>query len=185
MKYILSAVLLMGLAFLAGCGSKDAAPQKGAGPAVGTSGAAASAALPAGLILAAAPEGAKDILEVKKSIKEGDEVVIRGRVGGDVKVFVGATMLVTDMSLQSCDMKPGDECKTPWDYCCDPPETIQQHRALVQLVGADGKTLKTSLEGTLSPLDIVVVKGKVYKAESSNFIINATGIFVEKKFKKG
>jgi len=184
MRYVLSALFLAAIAFVAGCGGKDAATQKTA-PAPARGSAAPADVLPAGLMLAAAPEGAKDVAAAKKGVKEGDEVILRGRVGGDAKVFVGGTMLMMDASMQSCDMKPDDHCETPWDYCCDAPETIQQNRALIQVVGADGKPLKATLEGRISPLDMVIVKGKVQKADEKNFIVNASGIYIEQKFKKG
>src|SRR5690348_16160813 len=83
--------------------------------------------LPAGLILKEAPAGAKDVSVLKKDAKEGDEVVIRGQVGGDEKPFVNkrAIMRIVDMKLPACNAKPGDSCKTPWDFCCETPEAIK------------------------------------------------------------
>src|SRR5687767_13723238 len=82
----------------------------------------ASAGLPAGLMLTAAPAGAKDVVAVKSEAKEGDAVVVRGAIGGRVKTFVSGFAMFTigDMkALTSCNNRPDDPCETPWDFCCD------------------------------------------------------------------
>ena len=75
--------------------------------------AAAADTLPAGLVLAQAPAGAKDVAAVKKGAKPGDEVVLRGRVGGSVSPFVDgrASFQVVDASLKACgEGTVMDEC---------------------------------------------------------------------------
>jgi hypothetical protein len=142
-------------------------------------------ALPASLALADAPAGAKDVLAVRKDAKEGDAVVVRGRVGGSGSPFVEgrASMQIVDASLKACGEGTAmDECKTPWDYCCSDSKEIAGHSASVQVVGADGKPLRASLAGFagLKPLSKVTVKGTVAKsADAGALVINATGVYVE------
>ncbi len=82
------------LALLVGCGDKDKpAPEP----------VAEQSALPAGMLLAKAPEGAQDIVTVKPGAKEGDTIVFRGQIGGSKQPFVKgrAVMLVADLSLRN------------------------------------------------------------------------------------
>ena len=137
--------------------------------------------LPAGFVLAQAPENASDVVGLKRA-KPGDEVVLRGRVGGRVEPFVGgrAAFQVVDLGQKSCKELEGDACKTPWDYCCDPE--VSKKSASIQVVGADGKPLHTTLKGVagMQPLSEVTIKGKVAQAsESGPLIVNATGIYVK------
>ena len=145
---------------------------------------ARAAEVPADLFLKESPATASNVGELKKSAKEGDEVVLRGQVGGQVKDVINgtrATFMIADMKLVSCNKIPGDTCKTPWDFCCVPVNEKAANIAIVQVVDAKGKLVKASLKGTngLDNLSVVVVKGKVAKTDNNNLIVNATGIYVE------
>jgi hypothetical protein len=176
-RYVLvfSAALLIGL--VAGCDRPENkkgtdAPQ------------AKAAALPADLFLASAPAGAKDLDAVRQSAKDGDEVVVKAKVGGREDVFSRdrAVMTVADLNIKSCDQMPGDDCKTPWDYCCLDGDTLVNHIASVQVVGADNKPLYGTLQdaGGLKPLKEVVIVGKLQKsADGKAVTINANRIFVK------
>mgnify|MGYP006138360095 CR=1 FL=1 len=52
-----------------------------------------------------------------------------------------------DAAVTTCDKMPGDSCKTPWDACCEPRESLQANTATIQIVDASGKPLKTGLRG--------------------------------------
>lgn len=148
----------------------------------GNSPAAAESSLPSSLWLANAPANAKPMAEVKKSAAVGQDVIVSGRIGGRKDPFVTgrAMFLLADRSLPSCTEKHGDGCPTPWDYCCETPETILANTGVVQIVGADGKPLKLGLEGLhgLQPLREVVIVGEVSNA-GENVVINATGIYLK------
>ncbi len=90
-----------------GCG--DAPPPKPAEES------AVDAPLPAGMVLASAPDGALGVAAVKRDAKEGDEVVIRGIVGGSREPFVAGRALFTivDPGLKTCAATPADHCPTP------------------------------------------------------------------------
>lgn len=174
----LSVVVVAVGVVVAGC--KDDSPTTVQAP-VQQQAAAPAEALPATLILNEAPQAATDVLALKQA-KAGDEVVLRGKVGGRVEPFVNgrAVFQVVDTSIRSCKDLPGDTCETPWDYCCEPD--VNKKAATVQVVGADGKPLRANLKGVggLKELSEVTIKGKVAQAgDSGPVIVNATGIHVK------
>ena len=147
--------------------------------------AASAEAVPAAIVLAEAPAGAKDVAALKKEAKPGDEVVLRGRVGGSPSPFVEgrASFQLIDTSLKACgEGNPSDKCETPWDFCCEEAKEIAAHSASIQVVGADGKPLRAGMKGVggLKPLSEVTVKGKVANGSDAGvLIVNATGIHVK------
>ena len=175
-RMLIAVAVLVSAGVLAG-GCEDKPVTTSNGP----SKAAPAEALPVGLILTAAPGDAKEVLALKGA-KAGDEVVLRGKVGGRVEPFVDgrAVFQVVDASIKSCKDLPGDKCETPWDYCCEPD--VNQKSATVQVAGADGKPLRTGLKGVggLQPLSEVTIKGTVVQAgEAGPLLVNATGIHVK------
>jgi hypothetical protein len=142
----------------------------------------ASSGLPASLWLTSAPADAKPVVEVKTSAALGQDVVLSGRIGGGKDPFVvgRAMFMLADPTLPSCIERHGPGCPTPWDYCCEPKETVLASTATVQVVDSDGKPLKVGLENEhgLKPLAAVVIAGKVSSVGDS-VVINATGIYVK------
>ncbi len=128
-------------------------------------------------LLAAMPTGAIPVAEAKQSAREGDQVVVRGRIGGrrepmnaNVAVFV-----MIDPAIPHCKI---GECKIPWDYCCETPESITTNSATVQLVGDNGKPMPIDLgRHALKPLDEIVVVGTVGPRPTAEvFVIRAEKI---------
>ncbi len=115
--------------------------------------------------------------------------MIAAKIGGRAEPFVKnrAVFLVADRALKSCDQTPDDPCKTPWDYCCEPPESKKINMMTVQVVGDDGKPIKIGAQSTggLEPLALIVFEGTVAEIDDKGtFIVNAKKIFVEKADKK-
>ena len=139
---------------LAGC---DSSPAPAGGPSAGSTAPAAS------WLLADLPAGAVPVAQAKRAAREGDHVVLHGRIGGradplshDVAVFV-----MMDPALPSCRER-GDGCRKPWDYCCETPDTITANIATVQLVGDSGAPMAIDLGAYgFEPLDEVVIVGTV------------------------
>ncbi|MFP6751723.1 MAG: hypothetical protein VB855_08605 [Pirellulaceae bacterium] len=125
-----------------------------------------------------------DPLEVKELLgqaKDGDQVMVIGRIGGEKDPWVeGLAMFnLVDSSLVPCNEIPGDKCPFPWDYCCDP--NVAASRTLVEIVDKKGKTVAEDARRLLSvtELQTIVVKGTARKDEDGNVTLIATGIFVK------
>lgn len=175
--YILSLTTLTLLAVAFGCERQthSATPS--------TPDAKPTAALTADMFLAAPPEGARDIGALKEDTAATGEVVVHGRIGGRREPFVAGTavFLLTDMSLPTCDMGPGDKCPTPWDYCCEPKDKLAANTCTVQIVGADGKPLAIDVKGQhgLDPKAEIYVKGKIAERAEGVLVIDAAQIYVK------
>ena len=155
------------LAAAAACGGHDAsqaAPQ--------------SSDLPERFYLAQAPSGAVDVGAAHASAKDGEQVTVRGSVGGSEFPFVEgvAAFTIVDPALKSCE-NDGMDCPTPWDYCCVDPAALVKGTAMVE-VTEGGQLLKTSprwFHG-LDHLVTVVVQGTAKRDANGNLSIAATGI---------
>jgi hypothetical protein len=168
-------VLMFGLlslgSVLVGCGGGTNAPPAATGPS----------AEGAKYVLTAEPADAKGVKELKAGAKDGDEIVIEGRIGGDEKPWIEgqAAFMVVDKSLNPCSTE--ENCPTPWDYCCSLNE-LPECKALVKIVDADGKTVTSDAKTLLGvkELSTVVIKGKAKKDEAGNLTVLASGVFVRK-----
>src|SRR5436853_1418696 len=70
-------------------------------------------------LLAAEPAGAMSVKDVRQSVKDGEEVVVVGRIGGTVKPWIEgrAGFQIVDSSVTACNEKEGDACTRPWESC--------------------------------------------------------------------
>jgi hypothetical protein len=144
------------IALLAGCNDDSKKPVANSG--------GEKVELPAGLIVAAAPQGAKNVVDIKKAAKQGEEIVVTGLVAGSVEPVAEnrAVFTLADTTIDTCDKKPGDTCKTPWDACCMDKGDVAARTMTVQVVDRDGRPLKASLKSAgLAPLKQVTAKGTV------------------------
>ncbi|MHC4082700.1 MAG: hypothetical protein ACYS15_11595 [Planctomycetota bacterium] len=170
MRVVLVSSLLLLTTVLAGCGGSST-PDDDAG--------AQTSPVATSWLLADMPAGAVPVLQAKQTAREGDQVVVRGRIGGrpdpmshDVAMFV-----MMDPALPSCRER-GDGCRKPWDYCCETTETITAHSATVQLVDDAKSPMAIDLGGHgFEPLDEVVVVGTVGpRPNEAMLVINAEKI---------
>src|SRR5262245_27293657 len=133
-------------------------------------------------LLAAEPTGIQGVVEVREKAKDGDSVVVVGRIGGDTQPFSKglAAFNIVDSQFKPCNEIEGDECKTPWDYCCEPD--LAKKKILVKFTDAQGQALRFDAEKglDLQPLQTVVVKGTMHKRDGALAIV-ASGIFVKAK----
>lgn len=105
-------------------------------------------------------------VKAAKSLAAGSKVVVKGKVMGSHHPFVEnrASFVIGDPTvLTSCDLRPGDNCKTPWDACCEDRKTIQSATLNIQVLDGQGAVLKTGLKGLngLKELSEVVIEGAV------------------------
>ena len=132
-------------------------------------------------VLAEEPVDAKTVLEVREEAKDGDAVVIVGRIGGDRDPWVTdrASFLIVDQTLIPCNERKGDSCKTPWDYCCD-SDVLAKSKATIKFVDDAGKTLANDARQlfNVKELQTVVVKGQAKRDEAGNLTVLASGLFV-------
>src|SRR3954463_14779752 len=86
-------VLVLTATLAAGCGGGPSTGKNTAGPAGKEK-----------YLLTEEPTGAKGVIEARKDARDGDEVVVVGRVGGDAKPWVEgrAAFWIVDGSLKSC-----------------------------------------------------------------------------------
>lgn len=129
------------------------------------------------------PADAKSVIDVKKDAKDGDDVIVVGRIGGSDSPFVSgrASFTVVDTTFIPCNERPGDTCEVPWDYCCD-TDRLPSGIAVVKVVDADGKTIALDAKTDLGmkELQTVVVKGKAKRDEAGNLTVLAPALFVRK-----
>jgi hypothetical protein len=138
-------------------------------------------------VLSSEPDGGENVIAVRESAQDADDVVIVGRIGGGKNPWVDgrAAFQIVDPSLPACSDEKADgepcSCKTPWDYCCE-TDKLPAAMALVQFVESDGTVVKHDARKVfeLEELQTVVVKGKAKRDDSGNLTIMAEGMFVRK-----
>lgn len=170
----------LGLSLAGGCdrGPRDASSTPAAKPAP------PATQLPAGLFLDAEPPGAMNVADVKRDPPVTGEVVLRGRIGGQKEPIVAgrAVFMIADMRLPVCGVGKQACCDTPWDYCCESPETKLANTATIQVVDADGHPLKVELGKVhgLAPQKEVVVRGTIARRDDAGvLIVTASGIWIK------
>jgi hypothetical protein len=168
----LAATLALGVM---GCEKKKTASS-------GTKAPTAAAVIPASYFVEKEPASPKGIVELKKSAKPGDAVVLRGRIAGREDPFTSgrAEFMMTDMALATCE----DGCPTPWDHCCEGASEIATNAATVQIVDEKGEVIKGDANGVhgLKPNTELVVVGKVKSLDDAgNLVVDATQVYLVKK----
>jgi len=177
MKSMLAAMILA-CAPLTACGPQNPQPTQ-SDPTPPTP-PASNAALPA-WVLTDLPADAVGVAQIKPDAKEGDRVVLRGRIGGRAAPISedSPVMLIMDSAIPSCADNPADSCRTPWDYCCEPAEVKAANNATIQIVDAAGQPVSQPIAAAgLEPLDEVVIVGVVGpRPDPAVFTVLATGVF--------
>jgi len=134
-------------------------------------------------LLTSAPAGAIDVSDAKSSASEGDDIVLRGIIGGRVDVLTedSATFVIMDTGLENACVAEDDHCPTPWDYCCATADDLAANNATIQLVDDSGAPLDVNLVAAgLEPLDQVVVVGKVGPRPTGQVLtVRASGVHRE------
>jgi hypothetical protein len=131
--------------------------------------------------LSAEPGSPQGVKAARESAKDEEEVTLVGRIGGDENPWVEgqAVFTIVDSSLKACNEKDDDACPTPWDFCCD-TDLLPSHKALVKVVGADGRPLAADARNLLGvkELQTVVVKVRAKRDDSGNLTVLADGVYV-------
>lgn len=168
--------ILLAAALLSACGETKTTTAAPAATATSPELAAVIDAEPKGKAIA--------IHTARESAKPGDEITIRGRVMGSARPFVAdrAAFILGDPEvLTACSDRPGDECETPWDTCCDTAEDKKRGTATVQILDDDGRVLREGIEGVggIAKLATLTVAGTVAETSTPDvLVINALAIDV-------
>ena len=174
MRLIATSIVAMLPLVFVGCGNPPSAPT--------TSGAKTNLD-GSKYLLAASPAGGKGVIDVRAKAKDNEEVVIVGRIGGSTNPWIKGkpAFSIVDSSLKACSDIEGDECKTPWDYCCV-TDQLPKATALIKVVDASGKMMEGDAQELLKlkELQTVTVQGKAKRDDAGNLTVMATGIFVNK-----
>ena len=133
-------------------------------------------------LLGSEPEGGQDVIEVRKTAQNDDEVVIVGKIGGSVKPWADgqAAFWIVDRSIKSCRDIDEDHCATPWDYCCEPNESLAPAMALVKVVDENGAVVSANAKELLGlkELDTVVARGTAERDMDGNLNVLVTSVYV-------
>ncbi|MAJ46066.1 MAG: hypothetical protein CBC35_02050 [Planctomycetes bacterium TMED75] len=143
----------------------------------------ADVVIPASTFVNVRPEGSVMLADIKASGNVGDKVVVEARVGGRATPFVdgSAMFIAADPRLVSCDQRPGDHCKIPYDYCCEDPAAMKAGTATIQLVDSNGIPYPVGArgQGGIEPLKTVVISGVISeKNEQGIMVIDGSTIWV-------
>jgi hypothetical protein len=136
-------------------------------------------------VLDAEPEGGQNVIAVRETAKDFDDVVIVGRIGGGLNPWVEgrAAFQIVDPTLLACSDEKEDgepcSCQTPWDYCCE-TDKLPSSMALVQFVESDGSMVRHDARAVfeLKELQTVVVQGKAKRDDAGNLMVMASGMFI-------
>jgi hypothetical protein len=132
-------------------------------------------------LLSSEPAGARGVADTRREAKDGDAVVVVGRIGGQENPWVEgrATFQIVDPSLKSCK-ECEENCPTPWDYCCTPKEELLKMMTTVKVVDGQGRPVPTDARQLLGlkELQTVVVRGKAKRDDQGNLTVLADGLFV-------
>jgi hypothetical protein len=171
--YKITALLLLVAVAVAGCTSRPADSTVDADiSAVGEK-----------YLIESEPADAKPVAEALAADNEA-EVTVVGRIGGSENPWVDdmAAFTIVDPSLKACSDIEGDPCETPWDYCCEPRESLRKNSVMVKFADNKGAVVPADARKLfdVEPLQTVVVRGKLHKDESGKTAVIAEKMYVRK-----
>ncbi len=170
-------LLLLVSVFVTGCGETTTEDAQSSVPESGQSQPSVEGK---GYLLSTEPAGAADVIAVRQTSKDGDDVVLAGRIGGSENPWIegNAAFTIVDLSLKAC-IGEDENCPTPWDYCCS-TDKLPTSTALITVVDGEGKMLKQDARKLmgLKELQTVVVQGKASRDEAGNLTVMASSLYV-------
>jgi hypothetical protein len=132
-------------------------------------------------LLATEPQDAADVIPLRKQAQNQQEVAVVGRIGGRKNPWIKgvAAFMLVDRSLVPCNENRGENCPTPWDYCCSP--NLAKSMVLVMLVDESGRVVRQDARELLGvkELDTIVVQGKAKRDKSGNVSVMASKVHVK------
>jgi hypothetical protein len=140
--------------------------------------------IPFDFVLKNEPRNVLDVVDAKRQVKPGDEVAIRGRVGGSAHPFVDgrAVFTIVGRGPHACSDHDDDHCKTPWDYCCTPRDELRAHSATIQVVDDAGAPIRSDIKGRhgIRELSDLTILGEVVTVDENVLIVKAKGVYINR-----
>jgi hypothetical protein len=130
--------------------------------------------------LADEPANAVEILDAKEQAKDGEAVVVVGRLGGGVNPWIdgrAAFLLVDTRILPTC--QDGEKCD---ENCLACAEAMLSASTMVKFLDNDGKVLPVDARDLLGVKEqqTVVVRGVANRDKAGNVSIAAEKIYVRR-----
>jgi hypothetical protein len=140
----------------------------------------AAAGIAPNVHLSQEPAGAVEVLDARDEAKDGEPIVLVGRLGGGLKPWIdgrAAFLLVDTRILPSC--ADGERCEAG---CPDCSKEMLAASTMVKFLGNDGKVLAVDARELLGVEEesTVVVHGTATRDATGNLSIAAKGVFVRR-----
>ena len=134
-------------------------------------------------VLADEPDGAIGVIAARESAKNGDPVVVVGRIGGAANPWIdgrAAFMLLDASMLVVADGTESAEGEICMDDCCATDRAAST--TLVKFVDESGGVVPADARQLfgVTANDMVVVRGKAKKDDNGNFVVLAEGLHVRR-----
>jgi hypothetical protein len=134
-------------------------------------------------LLAEEPDGAVGVIAARESVKDGEPVVVVGRIGGAANPWIGGraafTLLDASKSVVAEGADSGGNEICTGDCCAIERAACTM---LVKVVNENGRVLpidSRQLFGVATN-DMVVVRGNASKDDSGNVVLLANGVHVRR-----
>lgn len=168
-------ILFASLTMIAGCGSASSEASVAASTPVSFDGSM--------YVLAEEPDGAVGVIAARESAKDGEPIVVVGRIGGAANPWIEGraafTLLDASKSVvaEGTDSGGGEICTGD---CC----AIERAACtmLVKVVDEAGRVLPVDSRQLfgVAANDMVVVRGNASKDDSGNVVLLANGVHVRR-----
>jgi hypothetical protein len=134
-----------------------------------------------GFLLSEEPDGAIGVITAREEAKDGDPIVIVGRIGGAANPWIegrAAFMLLDASMTLVANRTDSAESEICLDDCCATERAAST--TLVKFVDQSGRVVAADARQLLgvSADDMVVVRGTVSKDENGNFVVLADGVHI-------
>lgn len=133
--------------------------------------------------LAEEPDEAIGVIAARSSAKDGDPIVVVGRIGGATNPWIEGRAAFTLLDASKSVVAAGSESKQG-EICMGDCCAIERaaSTALVTVVDEGGRILPVDSRKLfgLADNDMVVVRGKAKKDESGNFVVVANGVYIRR-----
>jgi hypothetical protein len=130
--------------------------------------------------LSVQPEEVADVIPVREEAKNGEAIVVIGRIGGRKNPWVkgACAFSLVDCALTPCNEMPGENCPTPWDYCCSP--NLAKSSLLVMFVDDGDKVIRKDARELLGvkELDTVMIQGSAKRDKAGNVMLMAKRLYI-------